>query len=441
MRYLIAILFICSIGLVQAQQSFSLNDALDYAIEHNFDMVDARYNTDISRKQALEAISYGLPKLNGNIDYNYFIELPVSIIPGEIAGTPGEDQEVVFGLSNNLDIGAELNQLVFDMRYFIGVKATGAIKEQGVRRQELTEIDVKQTVIKAYYLVLITDRSLEILYENQESLTDIYDETKAQYEAGFVEELDVDRLDLQLSNLLTSIQNTELLLANTKLALKFAMNYPLEEEIELTEDIESAILGLTKNTTDQLEDFTPEIRKEFQVLDLQAELKQYDFEQKRAGFYPTMNAFLTYGVNAQRDQFNFFNDGKWFDIGTVGFSINVPIFNGLNTKAITDQAKIGSLQALNDLERFRVAAQLEVNSTNNDYLNAFRNFENQQKNLNLARKILDKSRIMYQEGVGSSLALSQAESDFITSQNNFLRSVYDLAIAYIDLQVALGELN
>jgi outer membrane protein TolC len=428
-------------GSSVAQQSFSLQQAIDYAMENSFDMKDARYNTEFSKKQALEAISYGLPKLDANVDYVYNYELPVSILPGDFVGQPGQNVALEFGLPNNMDIGADLTQLVFDMRYFIGLKATGAIKDQGFAREELSEIEIRQEVTKAYYLVLITGRSYEILTDNRESLQKIYDETKAQYEAGFVQELDVDRLELQLANLITTIQNTELLLANANLNLKYVMNYPMEDEITLTEDLESAILGLTTDTEEKIKGFVAEKRKEYEILQLQEELKTYDFQQKRTGFYPTLVAFANYRVNAQREKFNFTNDGQWFDVGQVGFSLNIPIFNGLNTKAITDQAKIGALQAKNDLEKFASSANLQVQTANNSYLNAYRNFENQRANLELAQKILDKSRIMYQEGVGSSLELSQAESDFIRTQNNFLTSVYELALAYIDLQVALGEYN
>lgn len=428
-------------GGISAQTSFSLEQAVTYALENSYDMKDARYNTEYSKKQALEAISYGLPKVQANLDYVYNYELPVSILPGDFVGQPGQNVALEFGLPNNMDIGADLSQLVFDMRYFIGLKATGAIKDQGYAREELSEIEVREEVTKAYYLVLISDRSYQILTENRESLQNIFDETKAQYEAGFVQELDVDRLDLQLANLTTSIQNAELLLANAELNLKFVMNYPMDEDISLTEDLESAILGLTTNTENQIKEFVATKRKEYEILELQEELKTYDFQQKRAGFYPTLVAFANYRVNAQREKFNFTNDGQWFDIGQVGFSLNIPIFNGMNTKAITDQAKIGAMQAKNDLEKFASSAKLQVMTANNSYLNSYRNFENQRQNLDLAKKILDKSRIMYQEGVGTSLELSQAESDFIATQNNFLRSVYDLAVAYIDLQVALGEYN
>lgn len=442
MRYVFIPLFIiASLNLTKAQQSFSLEQAVAYALENSFDMADARYNTDISRKQALEAISYGLPKLSASLDYVYYYQLPISILPGEVVGQPGQDVEVQFGLPNNMDVGADVSQLVFDMRYFIGLKATGAIKEQGLAREELSEIDVREAVTKAYYYVLITKRSLEILKENRKSLEDITTETKAQYEAGFVQELDVDRLELQLSNLETTILNTDLLLENATLALKFTMNYPFEEELILTEDLESAILGLTTQTDDQIRNFVATQRKEYEILELQEELKTYDFQQKRAGYYPTLVAFANYTLNAQRNSFNFSNDGKWFDIGQVGFSLNIPIFNGLNTKAITDQAKIGALKAKNDLEKFASSAKLEVLSANNEFQNKYRNFENQRANLDLAQKILDKSRVMYKVGVGTSLELSQAESDFIQTQNNFLSSVYELAVAYIDLQVALGEYN
>ena len=119
---LIALLLILSAGMKAQVREFSLAEAQEYAVKNSYKVKSAGYDLDIADKKIKEVMAQGLPQVGATLDYNYFIQRPTSLIPGEFFDKPGELIEVQFGAKNNLNFGLQLDQLIFDGRYFIGLQ-------------------------------------------------------------------------------------------------------------------------------------------------------------------------------------------------------------------------------------------------------------------------------------------------------------------------------
>jgi len=286
----------------------------------------------------------------------------------------------------------------------------------------------------AYYAVLVTQNSIEKLEINKATITKLYNETNEMYKEGLVDELSVNRLELNLSNLITSINNYKVNLENAKLNLKYTIGMPLDNEILLTDKLETL---LAESNSETLSEGKPENRVELEMMQVQDRLNKLNVKQTLSNYFPTIYLYANYGTQAQREEFNIFNDGRWFQKGSVGLLVNVPIFDGLKHHYQAQQIKLDKQKNLNDIETFKKTYKFQVISLRNKLVEAQNQLEAQKENKALAEKIFNKTNIMFAEGIGSSFELSQAQTALTTSQINYSVAVYNLIVARYNLKAAL----
>ncbi len=443
------IVLVVAMTSLQAQdvEQFSLSEAVAYAQTHSNSIRTAELEIAKAKAEVQEYTAIGIPKLNAGLDYNYYIHLPTQLIPNdafsfEIPGIPLPEpepgySETQFGTRNNLTFSLNLNTLVVDGSYFVGLKASRGLMEMTRRQAALTKYDIKHTIVKAYLQVLIAEENKGVLLRNIENVEKMKEETQAFLDNGMVEQLDVDRLELSLSNLQVEL---ELLARQTELAynvLKFQMNYPLEGKIELTNKLDD-VLALP-----DAEDLDGEIafdrRIETDILKQTIHLNELNVKRFHMGYLPSLSAFAVHQQVLQRDDLFDGSQPGFFPTTIVGLKLNVPIFDGLDKAAKIKKARIDVAKfklQLNDLER---SITLQVTNARAIYNNARERLASQEKNLALAERILKTTRIKYREGVGSSLEMTQAEQELYRTQANRLNALYELVVAKADLDKALGK--
>lgn len=439
------IVLVITITGMQAQdaEQFSLLEAIAYAQAKSNTVRTAQLEIARSKAEVQEYTAIGIPKINGGVEYQYFVHLPTSLIPNDafvIPGAPAPEpgySETSFGTKNNLTFELSLNTLVFDGSYFVGLKASRGLMEMTKRQADLTKYDIKHLVVKAYLQVLIAEENKGVLLRNVENIQKMRDETQVFLDNGMVEQLDVDRLDLSLSNLQVDL---EMLARQTELAynvLKFQMNYPLEDEITLFDELED-VLALP-DASDLDGEIALDRRIETDILKQTIRLNELNTKRFTMGYLPSLSAFAVHQQVLQRDDLFDAAQPGFFPTTIVGLKLNVPIFDGFDKAAKIKKSKIDvqkfQLQ-LNDLER---NITLQVTNARATYSNATERLVNQDKNLALAEKILKTTRIKYREGVGSSLEMTQAEQELYRTQANRLNALYELVVAKADLDKALGK--
>jgi len=429
-----------------AQEAFSLEDAIRYAETNHIDIKKSLLDIDDADFQVKEVLAAALPKLDGNVEYQRFLQLPTQIVPkgsfseGDpslgIPEFPEEDMEVRFGLKNSLSGGLSFNTLLFDGSVFVGIQASRLARELAKSQIGVTERDVRDQVTKAYLAVLIAERNREILDKNVENLEVTLHETRAMYEEGFMEKLDVDRLEYSLSNLEMELDNVENMVSTTLNVLKLQMGYPMEDSIRVTEsldqfvDRQEAVMLLS-------EKYDFESRPEAKPLKVAEELREMDIRQLRFGYFPTVSVFLSYNQTLQADKLN---DGKWFPSSVVGGTVNIPIFDGRDRSMKIQRAKVRLEQHQLDMEQTRRAFNMEVLNARNDFLTHLNKVNNSEKSLELAEEIYHVAQVKFREGVGSSVEMYQAESSFYEAQAHYINALYDFMISKSDLEKALGKI-
>ena len=419
-------------------QEFSLEEAINYASENSN---TAKFN-DLNYRDAeariKETTAIGLPKLNGSINYNYNYKIQQVVIPDFM--DPSQTQTLEFGVNHGASAGLDFNQLLFDAQYIYGLRAARAYRGLVSTQSDLSMRDVRYQVAQAYLAAWIIGENLSIVQKNIDNLQSTLDETIIIYENGFAEKLDIDRLQLSVRSLQTQYNNLE---RNYQLALdqlKVVMNYPITENIALTEDFTLQI--------DQIKamDVSPGLgidlsnRPEMAVFTQQELINDINVKRLKGGYIPNLVLFANYRAFLNRnDLFNGSEPG-WLGAGAVGAQINVPIFDGYEKKAGIERARLNLENVLTRKAQFEHAATAEIRNARMRLFNAQQSLNESESNLELAEEIYRVTKIKYNEGVGSSLETTQAESEVYGAQSQVLQAKYNLFNAHIDLEKALGRI-
>lgn len=443
----ICISLVISLGCqLISQTPFTLQQALEYAENHHISVQKSRLDIEDAEYQIKEVLARAIPSLNGSVEYQRFLQLPTQILPrgsfyeGDpsqgIPPNPEQDLEVQFGVKNALTAGLSFNATVFDGSVFVGIQAARLARELAQSQINITERDVRDQVYKAYFAVLIAKRNEGILQKNVENLQQTLFETREMYQNGFMEKLDVDRLEYSLSNLEMELENVQNLIFSTKNILKLQMGYPMDDSIIVTEslgefmDRESAVVLLS-------EQYNFSNRPEARSLAVTAELREMDIKQLRFGYIPTLVVFANYN---QQLQANKLTDGKWFPSSIVGASLTIPIFDGRDRAMKINRAEVRLQQHMLDIENSERVFQVEVENARKDFLTNLNKVEDSEDNLDLAESIYEVAQIKFREGVGSSVEMYQAESTFYQAQSRYINALYDFMISKSNLEKALGKL-
>lgn len=422
---------------LQAQQTFTLEQAVAYGLQNSTKLQMQQIELQDAEGQILEYKAIGIPKINGTASYRYSPDIPTFIIPD--FSDPTKTIAAQFGTSHNVDAGLELQALLFDGSFFVGLQGQRLYRELVQRQAKVPEPEIKANVQKAFLAVLIAERNKGILDKNIDNLESTLRETRAIFENGFAEKLDVDRLELSLNNLKVEAGKIDRLIELSYNLLKFQMTFPLGEAIAIDGNLDALLAANNMEDAANTElDIT--MRPELAVIDKGLELANLNIRRLKVAYAPSLVGFASYSKQLQRNDLFDSNDNPWFTVSNIGASLNVPIFDGLDKKAKLQRARIEVDKNMIQKRDFERGVTLEVQNSKIAFLNAGQTVETTKKSLELAQNIYDVTQIKYKEGVGSSIEVTQAERELYSAQAANINALYDLLVAKTDLDKALGKL-
>ena len=423
-----------------SQQSFSLQQARKYALEHNYQAKNAAYDVEVAQRKIKETIAIGLPQLSGKASYNNYIKQPVQLVPAEFfGGAPGEFSEIIFGTKQNATGELMATQLLFDGSYIVGLQATKAYLELAKNQQRLSDLEVQEAVTNAYHMVLVAEKNVTILESSLEKVKRIWRETQAMFENGFVEESDVDQMAINYKNLENSYNNAKVQAEVARKMLNFQLGLNLEATITLTDGIDE----LAQMQSDQgffQSTFDVSQNANYQLANTNLMLQGLQLKNQKAKYLPQLSMFATHQENSFGNEFNFLSsDATWFPTTLIGVNLNVPIFSSGMRRQQVKQANIEVLKAEQTLLQATQGAELEMLNARAEYNNALAVYQNETQSLKLAEKIKDKTTIKYQEGISSSFELTQAENQYLTTQGQYIQATFSLLSSKNKLDKALNN--
>jgi outer membrane protein TolC len=441
--------------------NFTITDCINYAYTHQHNVVNSDLDVKSANYHVKEIIGQGLPQISGSASFQDYLKTPVVLFPDFItpltygvlakegvkngSGNPitvpagAGLVPVNFTQKYNSSLGLTASQILFDPNYFIGLAGRKTYKELYQRSFTRTKIDVNVNVTKAYYQVLVSVEQLKLLDADINQLKQQLDETVARNKQGFVEKIDADRITVQYNSLVTTRENTIRLLALNYQLLKFQMGMPIERELTLKDKLED--IQLDVNTAYNVNDTAVyRNRIEYGLLETQKKLYEYDVTSKKGQFLPKLTANASYAPAYQSNSFSSLYSTS-YPSAYVGLSLSVPIFTGLQHINQLRQSQITVLKSQNDLSDMKNTINLQVSQARVQYINGLQTLNDQKKNMALAEEVLRVSKIKYQQGIGSSIEVTQAQTALQDADNTYIQGLYDALVSKVDLDKAYGRIK
>ena len=440
LRKIYAGLFLMT-SLAANAQTYSLKQAVDYAITHQVQVKNSQIDLQNASAKINEIKAMGLPQVNGSVALTNNIVLQRAFIPAKIFNPAAAEGELIaakFGVDNSGFANVGLSQLVFDGTYLLGLKASSVYKDLAVKSVTQSKQQVAENVTKAYYGILVNEKRQSLLALNVARLDTLLKETRELNKQGFVEKIDVQRLDVQANNLRTELENVNRLQELSYSLLKFQMGFPMEEPIRLSESLEK--VELATFNTNAAGDFNYANRIEYSILQTQENLAELDLKSIKAGYLPRLVLNANYGYNAGANAFSDLMTKQWFDNAAVTVALQIPIFDGFSKKYKAVQSANNLQKVRQSYSLLKSSIDLQRSQASITMKNALESMKEQKANLDLANEISHVTRVKYQQGVGSNLEVLNAESSIKESQANYFTALYNALVAKVELEKANGTL-
>jgi outer membrane protein TolC len=432
-------------GSTQAQElpeSLTLEEAIAFGLTHNRSIINADREIQKAKKEKWKTIATGLPQISSVVNYQNFLEMPVSLVPAEFfGGNPGEFSELTFGTEQNMIGSLKMEQLIFDGSYLVGLQATKVYLAISENLFEKTNLEVKKMVTNLYSNALLAKYNIIFLEKNRASLENNFQEIHQLFRNGFEEEESVEQIQLSLAQANSRLKYAQNLLKIQQDMLKFVIGYPIEYPLKLTDELDDIfnedIYFQTLPNTDNIDN-----NIDIRIADntLKSEALKLKLEKSKA--LPKVNAFINRTYTGNSNEFTFTDgDQKWYGSSLLGLNVQIPIFSSLGKSANTQKAKISLDQAKTQLEDTQSKIRIEVNATLNEYQLSIDNYYTEKENLRLAESIEQKNQTKYFEGMIQTFELRMSQLQLYTAQNNFVSAIQKVISNKIELETLLNHSN
>ncbi|WP_396155801.1 TolC family protein [Flavobacterium sp.] len=419
---------------LQAQEkkesySFSLKEAIDYALEHNYSVINANRDVASAKQKKWETTALGLPQLSGSVGYLNNIDFTLQGVSGNAFNPNGNPDDIslfAFGTKQSMNSNLTLSQLIFDGSYIVALQASKTYLKFYENAKQKTNLEIREMVINAYGNVLLAEESIAILEKNKVTLSKTLSDTQETFKNGLIEEENVEQLQITLASINSNLINVKRLIEIANKMLKLSLGIEINSEVQLTDKLDS----LTASNLDLAfiqNGFEVSQSINYQMASNLQEQRSLELKLQKSKALPSLGAAYNFGYNSFSNEFSFADSNqKWNRFSNLGVSLNVPIFSSLGRSAKTQQAKIALEQAKTQLTQTEQQIKLEYERAKSDYDFSIEEYATSKSNLNLAERIEKKQQIKFTEGLSSSFDFNEAQRQLYTAQQNYLQSMVNI---------------
>lgn len=448
----------------QTVHRVSAKQAVDLAFKNLPDLKNLKIDYAIAVARNKEIVGAAYPQINGSVQLNRFLDIPVTPLPdfitpqvygvleqekvqnsqtGQVVQVPQTDPRIIpaqFGVPWTAQAGFSVQWLLFQPEVFAGILARKEVLNFSEKNIAVAEDKAKENVMNSYYLILTTQEQLKLVNNSVVRLEKLHNDVIQMYKNGFSEKLDLDRSLVAFNNV-RSVQNQlNNSLALAFAALKLAIGVPQSDSLVLTDALTPE---LVKQQLPDGADFSYENRSEIRLLQSARRLQQYDLKRYQLQKYPTVATFWNYNRSAFRQDFDFLKSGpqfQWFPSSIVGLSLQVPIFTGGARLQRVKQAQLSIDKLDNNITQTKMLIDFQIEQARIGYRNTILDLDANAANVELATSVYNLSKKKFEQGLGSSFEVITAENELQSAQANYLRSLYNAVQAQIAWKRATGTL-
>ncbi len=430
---------------LSAPMKLTLDQAVKYALENNINIKNSQIDLESAKKKIWETTAMGLPQVNASATYTYNIS-PIEALPFgrtylyDTTNTPLTgawynnkknyvDIKVPLAVKQNLTYNLSVSQLIFSGEYIVGLQSAKIFKQLSEQSLSKTENDTRESVSKSYYLVLIARENLNILKSSLDVINQTLNDITAMNRQGFTESTDVDQMQLNKLNVENAIFTLD---GQSKVAerlLNFQLGLDLSQPIELLDSVGYFTKGIEASALTS-DPFNVKGNIDYKLLETNERLNLMSLNREKTKFLPSINgSFIHQGLlNAPPINFmipNFLN-----------FSFSWQLFSSGMRNSRVQQARLSLERSTNSKTQVEQSLLLSWEQNHNAYITALNNYFKIKKNVELSGNIYQKTLIKYKAGIATSMELTQAQNQYLTTEGAYYSAVLD----YLNAKAALDKL-
>ena len=443
MKKILLFIVFTSYGFSQGEiTSLSLDDAIEFGIENNRSLQNAEREVQIAYKQRWETIAIGLPNVTLDLNYFNYLELPTSLIPAEFfGGQKGDFSEIQFGTEQSAIGSVKLEQLLFDGSWIVGLEYSKIYLDISENLYEKTLLEVRESTVKLYSLVVTLDEGIILLEETLENFKKDLFEVTELYKNGFEEVENVEQIKITIAQAKLSLLQAKKTRDNQLNLLKLVLGVNLEDTLILSTSIDDFIAEniIFSNSFDE---FNTNKNIDVKISQNNFDTKRIEYRLEKSKKLPKVSGFISGTYTGYNNEFDFTNKAQnWFGSSVLGINLEIPVFNAFKLNTSSQRAKIAMNQAMTNLEEQEERVKAEVQQKLKEYQLAIQTLNVSEQNMNLAMSIEEKNSIKFFEGIASSFELRQAQLQLLDSQQKYLNSVLQLISIKTELETLYNNTN
>jgi len=433
----VLLLLLLTCGIIQAQNpggdlKLSLKEAQEYASHNNKMVKSAKFTVLASKQDIWTTISSGLPQVSAGANLTDNLKLGVFVL--SMNGVP---TIITMGTKYTLPVAVQASMPLFNAPYYIGIETSKLAKKMAESNLQSTEIDTRQAVASAYYLILISEESLRILKENLSNLRETLKSTKVMYNSGLAEATDVDQMASNVTMMENSFSNLQNTIEMNYNLLRFQLGVKSDTRIILSETIDDLVKDINVEAL-LAQNFNPATNIQYDLVDKQAKLSALDLKAQKAMALPSLSGVYSTSTSGMAMKMS---DLKWYPSSYLGLNLSVPIFASGQRYSNIQKAKINLEKARNTKEMVSDQLQMQDQQLRYNLENANIQYKSQKANVDVSKRVYSSMENKYKQGVASSLELTESNSLYLQAESNYISSLMNLLQTKLALDKLLNNMN
>lgn len=450
---IVALLLSVAYSPVQAQeipaQRLSVEEAIRLAMKHNPDIISARLEVGRSDARVLEAWGNAMPAIDISGQYTHLVDKPVTFFPdfflysflkgidSTIPKPTGQLVPVSFAPGFSASATLNVRQILFNGAVFVGVGAAHIYSQLARDLYQGKQVEVVTKVRKAYYGALLAREALELMRSSLRNAEDNLKNVQLMRAQGIISEYDELRASVGVENLRPAVIQSE---TNYNLAvdnLRNIIGANPQEHFALTDSL--TLKPLDPDFLERAGQLVLETNPGLSAVNRQIELNGAAVNAERSGYLPTIAAFGSYQYQAAKNEFRF-STNDFYKGSTVGLSLSLNLFQGLQTFSRVEQAQLEKRKSEEQRTSLERNLKMGLRSILGNLQQAKKRVDAQGKTVEMAERGYKIVTTRFLSNAATQLEVNDAQLALTQAKVNRVQAIYDYVVASADLDQLIGRL-
>ena len=398
--------------------------AIEFALQYNKVLHNAKNSAQTTKEKIRETTAAGLPQAGASINYNNLLGANA-----ELRLDPSGPPAIIeFNPTSSININ--VNQLIFSGSYYVGLQLAKLAYQAADLSVQKTELDITELVTRAYYLVLVSERTVKIIESNKINSAKIYEKTRNLANAGIIEKTEADKLSVMVTSVENAQKAAERQLEIAYNMLRLQLGADANTEINLTTLLDE-VSQKSKFENAVISPFNIENNIDYNLVLMQGKISKSQISLQKTNYLPTLAAFYSYTEKLLKPKFDMTPKN------VVGLNLSIPIFSSGMKKSKVAQAKINLHMAETTSQLVNQQLTIQEKQLRYNLNNLLEQYQNQKMNVDIAKEVFDKMNLKFQQGIVSSLELTSANNNYLSAESSYV----DILFQLLDAELALRKLN